>query len=322
MNNHTRNSFPQARRALIASAVVVLMGAAPTFAQSGGAGSSSYGSSQKSSTTDATSSTTGTNANDAARRNNQSQPTTATGSGYHSGTAGADVDSTREINARTAATRTDKLSWSDRRFVNKAADGGQAEVQLAQLAAQRASNSEVRAFAQKLVDDHSKVNSELMGLASQKGLTVDKDDDKDRVYKRLNKKSGMEFDEEFVEHMIDEHEKDVKLFEKAASDAKDSDLRSFASKHVGHLREHLQQAQSLRQTLTPTGRTDDRSGRSTPAGTTSSGLSTSSTGSTGASSSSTTDPSTSASPGSGTSATGSATTPSTGIDTKRRNDSR
>ena len=87
-----------------------------------------------------------------------------------------------------------------------------------------------------------------------------------------------EFDQEFVEHMIDEHEKDIKLFEKAASDAKDPDVKSFAAKHVDHLREHLQQAQSLRQTLMPTGRMDSSSGRST------SGTSSGSTGTSGSSS--------------------------------------
>ncbi|MGH7957305.1 MAG: DUF4142 domain-containing protein [Opitutaceae bacterium] len=178
---------------------------------------------------------------------------------------------------RDATAGKDKLSWGDRRFITKAADGGQAEVQIAQLAAERATNPEVKNFAQKLVDDHSKVNSELMSIASQKNVKVDTDDDKDRAYNRLNKKSGSEFDQEFVEHMIDEHEKDVKMFEKAASGAKDPEVRAFASKYVDPLRTHLQQAQSLRQSVMPTGRTDDSSGRSTSGGTTDSGLGTSST---------------------------------------------
>jgi putative membrane protein len=77
----------------------------------------------------------------------------------------------------------------------------------------------------------------------------------------------MEFDRDFVEHMIDDHEKDIKMFEKAAKDAKDSEVRAFASKHVDHLREHLKIAQGLRATVMPTGRMDDSSGRSTPGGT-------------------------------------------------------
>ena len=179
--------------------------------------------------------------------------------------------------------------------MNKAADNGESEVHAAQLAAQRATHPEVKNFAQKLVDDHTKVNSELTSLASQKNVKIDMDDDKDRAYKRLNKKSGSEFDQEFVEHMIDEHEKDIKMFEKAASDAKDSEVRAFASKHLGDLREHLQMAQSLRYTVMPTGRDDSSSGRSTSS-------------STGSSSSGTTGSSTT---GSGTSGTGGSSSSST-----------
>jgi putative membrane protein len=202
-----------------------------------------------------------------------------------SGTAASETTRTSDRaydSSTTAASTTgrDKLSWGDRRFVNKAAEEGHAEHQLAQLAAQRATSSEVRTYAQKLVEEHAKVNAELKTIASEKNVDVDIDDDQDRAYKRLNKKTGSEFDQEFVEHMIDEHERDIKMFEKAASDAKDPEVRAFASKHVGSLREHLQQAQSLRQTLMPTGRLDDSSGRSTPGATPGSGLGTSSTDST------------------------------------------
>lgn len=159
----------------------------------------------------------------------------------------------------------DKLAWRERRFVTKAADHGTAELNLAQLATEKASNPEVRSYAQKLIEAHEKVKSELTALANQKNVKLDLDDDgKDRTYKRLSSKSGREFDEEFVEHMIEMHEDDVKMFEKAASDAKDAELRAFASKHVDHLREHLQQAQSLRQSIMPTGRDDDTPRSSRP----------------------------------------------------------
>jgi putative membrane protein len=277
---------------MIAAVFALLFGGA-AFAQSGSAGATSAGSSQKnpsatsSSTAPSSYDSSGTTSHSTAP--NEGQPTTATGSGYHSGTAGADIDSTKEINAqhssssigagamtgRDTTSSKDKLSWGDRHFVTKAADGGKDEVAIAQLAATQASNSEVKAFAQKLVDDHTKVNEELTGIAQQKNVKLENDDDHDRSYKRLAKKSGMEFDRDFVEHMIDDHEKDIKMFEKAAKDAKDSEVRAFASKHVDHLREHLKIAQGLRATVMPTGRMDDSSGRSTPGGTPSASTSTS-----------------------------------------------
>jgi putative membrane protein len=278
----------------VASTLSVLFATGAAFAQTSGTGSSGT-SGQRGST----SGTTGSSST------SQTSPaTSATGSGYTSGRAtGADADAARDINAQTRNAGSAKLGWGDRRFVTKAADSGMAELSLAQLAAQRATNSEVRSFAQKLVEDHSKVNSELMGIAGQKNVNIDKDDGKDRYYNRLSKKSGSEFDQEFVEHMIDEHEKDVRLFEKASTDAKDPEVRSFAAKHVDHLRDHLRQAQSLRQTVMPTGRMDDSSGRSTTGGTTGSGLGTSSTGSTTSGGSSSDTSGTSGTSGSSTSGT-------------------
>jgi putative membrane protein len=277
------HSFPSNRRTLTASAMAILLGAATAVAQS------------------SSTSATGSTGSDTSRRN---QSGTSTTPGTYS--TGSTSSTTAGAMTGRETTSSGRLSWGDRRFVQKAADGGHDELNLAQLAAQRATSSEVKSFAQKLVDDHTKVNSELMSLASQKNVKVDTDNDKDRTYKRLNKKSGSEFDQEFVEHMIDDHEKDIKMFEKAASDAKDPEVRAFASKHVSDLRAHLQQAEGLRQSLMPTGRMDDRSGRSTPGGTTSSGLSTSSTDSTSTSSGTTTTPD-SASSSSDTSTTGSGT---------------
>jgi putative membrane protein len=145
--------------------------------------------------------------------------------------------------------------------VTKAAEGGQAEVQVAQLATERATNPDVKQFAEKLVTDHTKANAELSSLASSKNVKVDQDNDKDHLYKKLEKKSGNDFDREFVEEMVDDHEKDIKMFEKAASDAKDADVRNFASKTLPTLREHLQIVEGLRSSVMPTGREDSSSGR-------------------------------------------------------------
>jgi putative membrane protein len=147
-----------------------------------------------------------------------------------------------------------KLDWSDRHFVSKVLDSGQDQLQLAQLAAERASNSDVRAFAQRIVDDHAKENSDLTSLANAKNVKVDNDADKTRAYRRLSKATAGEFDREFLSHIIDEHEKAVKNLEKASTNAKDTAVRDFASKHLTEERDHLAQAQKLQTSVMPTGR--------------------------------------------------------------------
>lgn len=189
------------------------------------------------------------------------------------------------------------LKRSDHRFITKVAEGNEKEVAMAQLAAQRASSSEVRTYAQRLVSDHEKLKTDLAQLAQRKGITLESgksmhhsglgmagdtetsaarasgaagtadtpagsglttdstrsnagamasdEATSDRHYRSLAKKTGRDFDKEFVEMMVDDHKKDVKLFEKEAKDANDSDVRAFAASHLATLQAHLDQANSL-----------------------------------------------------------------------------
>lgn len=166
-------------------------------------------------------------------------------------------------NESSNATSEKKLSWGDRRFVEKAAEGGQSEVALGQLAQDKASNPDVKAFGQTLVQDHQNANSQLMQIAQQKDVKLKEDKSKeDHEYKRLAKASGDQFDREFIKHEVKDHEKDIKMFEKAAKDSKDEDVRNFASQVLPKLREHLAMAQRLERSIVPTGRTGKDSWRS------------------------------------------------------------
>ncbi len=220
-------------------------------------------------TLSAQTSSSGSNSSTPSGSNSSYQsPTTSSSANDHSTYGSASAASNRDSTASTTnASATDnkgeKLSMGDKHFITKTADDGQAEVQLAQLAADKATSSDVRSFAQKLVTDHTAVNQELATLAANKGVTLDnKGDKKDHTYNSLSKKSGMEFDRDFVDHMVSEHEKEIKAFNKVAKDAKDEDVRAFASKHVADLQNHLQIAQGLKASVQPTGRMDKNSGRS------------------------------------------------------------
>lgn len=141
------------------------------------------------------------------------------------------------------------LGWSDRRFVIKAADAGHAEERVAQLAAQRTKNAEVHRLAQKLIEDHKLVNAELRGIASNRDVPIDTEPDHGPPYRRLSRAPDDEFDREFIAHLTDQYEKQVKLFESASRGAKDVEIRTFATKHLPQIREHLQTAQRLQQTF-------------------------------------------------------------------------
>jgi putative membrane protein len=162
-----------------------------------------------------------------------------------------------------------KLSRGDEKFIKEACEGGIMEVKMGKLGVQKAQNAQVKQFAQTLVDDHTKANTELKQLAASKGCILpesqegissttesadrtqvrekaDSESHKEHAaMKKLQGLSGTEFDREFVKMAVNDHQKDIKEFEKASKNADDTELKSFAAKTLPTLREHLQQAKSL-----------------------------------------------------------------------------
>ena len=136
---------------------------------------------------------------------------------------------------------------ADHRFVMFAAMGGMAEVELGRLAAQKGASEDVRQFGQRMVDDHSKANAELMQLASGKGMTLPAAPDAKHQagMRKLSALSGEKFDKEYVKMMLKDHKKDVAAFEKEAAGGMDAELKSFAASTLPTLREHLQMIQRI-----------------------------------------------------------------------------
>jgi putative membrane protein len=67
----------------------------------------------------------------------------------------------------------------------------------------------------------------------------------------MSKLSGATFDREFVKHMVDDHKKDIKEYEKEAK--ADDAAGAYAKETLPTLRKHLDTAQSLSSAAT-TGR--------------------------------------------------------------------
>lgn len=139
------------------------------------------------------------------------------------------------------------MSSQDRNFLMDAAMGGMMEVELGKLAVQNGASDAVKQFGQRMVDDHSKANTELMSLATSKGVTLPTELDakhKEHVTK-LSGRTGAEFDREYGKMMVSDHNKDVSEFEKQSTRGADPDLKAFASRTLPTLQEHLQMARTL-----------------------------------------------------------------------------
>lgn len=139
------------------------------------------------------------------------------------------------------------MSSQDHKFAMDAAMGGMMEVELGRVAAQRGASDAVKQFGQRMVDDHSKANTELMSWASSKGMTLPTtlDEKHQKDVTKLSAMSGAEFDRAYSKMMLKDHEKDVKEFERQSTRGGDPDLRAFATKTLPTLQEHLQMARAL-----------------------------------------------------------------------------
>ena len=139
------------------------------------------------------------------------------------------------------------LSDADREFIETAAVGGAAEVQLGTLATQRASRPAVKDFGAKMVRDHGAANAELATLARSKGIQVPTalDAEHQAVRDRLMALQGPDFDRAYMQEMVKDHTQDVAEFERASQTARDMDVRTWAARTLPTLREHLALARDI-----------------------------------------------------------------------------
>ena len=133
-----------------------------------------------------------------------------------------------------AAAQTQTVNDADREFVNKAANGGVAEVRFGEVATQRAGRPSVRSFAERMVTDHGRSNAELAALARSKGLDVPTtlDASQQAMGDRLSGLSGADFDRAYMTEMVRDHTEDVALFERAAEISTDPDIKAWAARSL------------------------------------------------------------------------------------------
>jgi putative membrane protein len=144
-------------------------------------------------------------------------------------------------------------AWAqgDSGFVKKAAASGMAEVELGKLAAQKASNPAVKQFAQNMMHDHTQADNELKQLAQKKniGLANQLDPSHNDERQRLQSLSGADFDRQYIDIMVFEHQQAVDQFERESKDGSDAEVRGYAGRQLSVLHQHLNAAKALQGSL-------------------------------------------------------------------------
>ena len=141
-----------------------------------------------------------------------------------------------------------QVPHTDAGFALQAAAAGKKEVDSATLAAREASNSEVKALAQRLVKDHTVSNHELESMMRDRKGTPTQPAPAPKADK-WRTETGVAFDRAYVRHVIEEHEDAIELFEAQSVKGTDPELREWAKAKLPTLRDHLKMARDLRATL-------------------------------------------------------------------------
>lgn len=133
--------------------------------------------------------------------------------------------------------------FAEKAFVSKALEGGEAEVQLGQLAQQKSQSNDVKQFAQKMVNDHSQMADKwLKPVAKQLDVSEPKGPSKKdkKEIARLQGLSGADFDREYITMMVKDHQQDLKEFKNEADAAQDQNVKQIAQQGSKIIEQHLQ----------------------------------------------------------------------------------
>lgn len=137
---------------------------------------------------------------------------------------------------------------SDTEFAAMAAQGSIAEIQMAQLAQQKATSRDVQKFARQMIKDHTKSNNNLTKVAARKQITLPTTPNADQMQmlSQLQQASGAEFDRMYIQIAgVQAHQTMQGLFQSEISNGTDAEIKSFATKTLPTVQKHLRMAQEM-----------------------------------------------------------------------------
>ena len=132
-----------------------------------------------------------------------------------------------------SGTVTVKLSQKDTSFIQKAAGGGQQEVENGKMAEKQGKSANVKRIGARMVVDHTKANKELTELANRKGVKFD------TRGVRAQNIGAADFDRQYLKLLEMDHKNDIAEFQKEAKSGDDRDVKAWAAKTLPMLQQHL-----------------------------------------------------------------------------------
>src|SRR5262249_33654763 len=129
--------------------------------------------------------------------------------------------------------------------------GDATEIEMAQLALQRATNPQVRDFAQRMIDDHTRTTAKLSAIAmtERAQLASAMGQNGQTIVQQLGALQGADFDRTYMRVQVALHQQMMQLMQSEMQSGKDPRLQAFAGATLPAVQTHLQMAQQIASTL-------------------------------------------------------------------------
>ena len=135
----------------------------------------------------------------------------------------------------------------DKAFVKKALEGNIGEIEMGKLALQKSSDDQVKQFAQRMVDDHGKMQDQLKPAAEQLGVKVPDGPSKGQMKSmdKMKALSGDAFDQAYIKDMVKDHKGDDSDFKLEAQSTQNPQLKQLVMQSDQTIESHLQQIEQI-----------------------------------------------------------------------------
>jgi putative membrane protein len=154
--------------------------------------------------------------------------------------------STGLAHAQTADTTT-----QDKQFVMDASEGSMAEIAQSKVALRKSKNPDVKAYAQKMIDDHTKLRAAMAPFNQQMGVKTPQplNEEHQEEARKLASLSGKDFDKEYISAMDKDHHKTLTKFQNEIATTQDATLKTAVQQGATDVQEHTQMADDLSQKM-------------------------------------------------------------------------
>lgn len=144
-----------------------------------------------------------------------------------------------------------EIMEEDSEYLVDAAKANMMQVELGNMVKEKATHQDVKDFAEMMAEQHSDASKKIEEFAARLHVTLPTAtgaDTKDAIEKLMEKK-GLELDKEYIDMMVSKHEAIIDEMEEASNDAKNQEIKMWASDALPSIKMHLEKAKNIQEKL-------------------------------------------------------------------------